>query len=120
MRDPNTPVTWSLLSSIAKLRMLSDYNGTNVVAPITTGTLSMTVDPRLVQIQHTYIAELAAGLGKRVGKSQTTTAMTILIHLPKDTQSADPVLTEVRRLLIQQFDSLHPFDSDLMGSTKRL
>lgn len=114
MRDPNTPVTWSLLSAITRLRMLSDYNGTNGMAPITTGTLSTTGDPRLAQIQHTYIAELAAGLGKRVGKSQTTTAMTILMHLPKDSQSANPVLTEVRRLLIQQFDSLHPFDQEYL------
>ena len=56
MRDPNTRVTWPLLSAITSLRMLRDYNGTNS-AGVTAGTLSPTVDPRLVQIQHTYIAE---------------------------------------------------------------
>ena len=114
MRDPNRPVTWSLFSAITQLRMLRDSNGTHVVAHVTQGSLSPTVDPRLVQIQHTYIAELAAGLGKRVGNSQTTTAMTILMNLPKDTQSADPVLMEVRRLLIQQFDSLHPYSQEYL------
>lgn len=118
MRDPNTPVTWSMLSAITRLRMLRDYSGPNVVDTITAGTLSQGSDPRLMEIEQIYLAELAAGLGRRTGKSQTTTAMTILMHLPKDTRAADPVLTEVRRLLIQQFDNLHPFDQEYLLRTK--
>ena len=40
--------------------------------------------------------------------------MTILMNLPKDTQSVDPVLMEVRRLLLQQFDSLHPYSQEYL------
>lgn len=117
MRDPGTAVTSSLLSAITTLRMLHDANGANVMAPATAGMLSPTRDPRLVAIERTYITELAAGLSKRVGNSQTTTAMTILMRLPKETQAADPVLTEVRRLLVQQFDSLNVFDQEYLLRT---
>ena len=113
MRDPNTPVTWSMLSAITGLRMLRDHNGTNVRA-VTQGMFSPAEDPRLLQIKQTYLSELAAGLNKRAGKSQTRTAMTILMNLPKETPSADAVLTEVRRLLLEQFDSLHPFDQEYL------
>jgi hypothetical protein len=65
-------------------------------------------------IQDAYVAELAASLGSRVGKSQTTTAMTILMHLPKEPQTLGPILAEVRPLLLQQFDSLHPFDQEYL------
>jgi hypothetical protein len=113
MRDPNTPVTYALLSATTSLRMLREQNGPNVRVP-THGQLSPTEDPRLLQIKQTYLAELAAGLNRRTGKSQTSTAMTILMHLPKDTQPEEPILAEVRRLLIQQFDSLHPFDQEYL------
>jgi hypothetical protein len=114
MRDPSTPVSSSLLSVISRLRMLLERNGVTVKAPITTGLSYWGADPRQEEIQQTYIAELAAGLGKRVGKSQTTTAMTILMDLPKDTPAANPVLTEVRAILVQQFDNLHAFDQEYL------
>jgi hypothetical protein len=115
MRDPNIPVTWSLLSSITTLRMLREYNGAK--AALAGGSLSPGDDPRVAQIEQPYLAELAASLGKRVGKSQTTTAMTILMRLPKEPRPGDPILAEVRRLLIQNFDSLHPFDQEYVLRT---
>src|SRR2546425_254024 len=51
---------------------------------------------------------------KRGGKNQTTTAMTILMHLPQDQQAAAALSREVRRLLLQQFDSLHPYDQEYL------
>lgn len=113
MRDPNTPVTYALLTAATSLRMLREQNGTNARIP-THGQLSPTEDPRRLHIKQTYLAELAAGLNRRIGKCQTSTAMTILMQLPKDTQPKDPILTEVRGLLIQQFDSLHPFDQEYL------
>lgn len=116
MRDSSTPVTWSLLSSVTALRVLLD-NGPKGAAALSAGSLSPGDNLRLAQIEQPYLAELAAGLGKRVGKSQTTTAMTILMRLPKEPKPGDPILAEVRRLLIQHFDSLHPFDQEYLLRT---
>jgi hypothetical protein len=114
MRDPNSPVTSSLLFVVSRMRMLLDYHGAYPKAPITTDRFASNADPRQEEIEQRYIAEVAAGLGKRAGKNQTTTAMTILTKLPKDTQPANPVLTEVRSILLQQFDSLHAFDQEYL------
>jgi len=50
----------------------------------------------------------------RAGESQTTTAMTILTHLPKVPQSAAALLGESRRILVSQFDNLHPFSQEYL------
>jgi hypothetical protein len=62
-----------------------------------------------VEIQDSYIRELAAGLGKRTGKAQTVTAMTVLTHLPKDPKAAAPLLAESRQIVIEQFENLSVF-----------
>src|SRR5205814_4386034 len=71
MRDPNTPVTSSLLSMMTSLRFRQENAGVPDKRPITSG-FGPDADPRVVEIQDAYVAELAAGLGKRTGKSQTT------------------------------------------------
>jgi hypothetical protein len=114
LRDPNVPATWSLTSAVISLRMLQEYNGSRMPIAESAGAVTPYRDPRLILIEQSYLSELAAGLGKRVGRSQTTAAMTILMHLPKDAKSTDPVLTEVRRILTQQFDNLDVFDQEYL------
>lgn len=113
MRDPNTPVSSGLLGVITHLRFLQQYGGV-VKQPEVSFVLDPNGDPRSREIQDAYITELAAGLAKRTGKSQTTTAITILTHLPKDPQTAGPQLSEARRIVLQQFDNLTPFDHEYL------
>ena len=113
MRDPNTPVTYGLVMAVTKLRLLRENSGlekplANVATP------DPFADPKFTAIQDVYIGELAAGLAKRVGKSQTTTAMTILTRLPRNPETAAPLLREVRRILLQQFESLHQYDQEYL------
>jgi len=114
MRDPNTPVTQSLLGVMTSLRFHQQTAGLPAKPPVATSELSPYSDPRVIEIQDAYVAELAAGLGKRTGKSQTTTAMTILMHLPKNPQAAGALLSEARRIVVQQFDTLTPFDHEYL------
>jgi hypothetical protein len=113
MRDPKTPVTPSLLAVVGKLRVLQEGGAAEKSTPAG-GILSPVGDAKLTAIRDAYVQELAAGLGARAGKAQTTTAMTVLMHLPKEPQAAGPVLAGVRPLLVQQFESLHPFDQEYL------
>ena len=113
LRDPNTAATSGLLRVLTHLRFLQQSDGL-VKQPVVSGSLDPNGDPRSREIQDTYVGELAAGLAKRTGKSQTTTAMTILTHLPKDPQAAGASLSEARRIVLQQFDNLTPFDHEYL------
>jgi hypothetical protein len=112
LRDPAQPVSYGLLGVVTKLKLLRQNEGlpkrptTNVVM------LEPLGDPQYNAIQDAYVMELAAGLAKRTGKSQTTTAMTLLSRLSKTQQTA--ALNEVRQVLIQQFQDLHPFDQEYL------
>jgi hypothetical protein len=112
LRDETTPVTPVLLAAVTKLQLLRERAGSAVKPTLTTDFFNPNSDPRASEIQEAYVAELAAGLAKRTGKAQTTTAMTILAHLPKEPQSSAALLLEVRSVLLTQFDSLHPFDQE--------
>jgi hypothetical protein len=112
MRDPETPVTSGLLDVVTRLR-LRESSGVNKQPPVS-ALLDPNGDPRSREIQDAYVTELAAGLAKRSGKSQNATALTILTHLPKDPQASAALLSETRRLLLQQFDNLHPFDQEYL------
>src|SRR5258706_107867 len=112
MRDPAQPVTYGLLGAVTKLKLLRQNEGLAPKPAMNVATLDPFGDPQYNAIQDAYVAELAAGLSKRSGKSQTTTAMTILSHLAKTPQTA--ALNEVRRVLIQQFQDLHPFDQEYL------
>jgi hypothetical protein len=116
MRDPKTPVTSALLGAVSKLRMLRDGVKENSAAGAegAGAPFSPLGDPRFTAIQDVYVQELAGGLGARAGKSQTTTAMTVLTHLPKEPERAGPMLAAVRPLLLQQFEGLHPFDQEYL------
>ena len=117
MRDPNTPVSSALLWTVTKLRLLRETNGAKAQLPINVSTLNPFGDPRAIEIQDSYVVELAAGLAKRTGKSQSATAMTVLTHLPKDAQVAAALLRETRRILLLQFENLHPFDQEYLLSS---
>src|SRR5258706_237075 len=114
MRNPETPVTSGLLGAVTTLRQLREGGGVFSKQPPASAVLDPNGDPRSRAIQDAYVTELAAGLSKRSGKNQNTTAMTILTHPPKDPQASGALLGDTRRVLLQQFDSLHPFDQEYL------
>jgi hypothetical protein len=114
MRDPKTPVSSGMLAVVTRLRSLRQRAGSPVSRPYVQGVLTHNADPELTTIKDDYVTELAAGLDKRSGDAQTRTAMTILTNLPKDPQTSAALLSEVRRILLAQFDTLHPFDQEYL------
>jgi len=112
LRDPNRPVSYGLLATVTKLKLLRQNEGLPKTPGANVAMLEPFGDPQYNAIQDAYVMELAAGLAKRTGKSQTTTAMTILSRLSKTQQTA--ALNEVRQVLIQQFQDLHPFDQEYL------
>lgn len=112
MRDPNVPVTNQLLSAAVRLKMLLNYGVTQRSVGPPVGVLQPFEEPRNREIREGYMTELAAGLGKRTGNSLTTTALTIFQTTPKDSQSDNVRFREARNILVQQFDSLHPFTQE--------
>jgi hypothetical protein len=112
MRDPSVPVTSQILHVATRLKMLLAYGmrEKRTVSSVLAG--EPDTDARPTEIRDAYVLELAAGLAKRTGESQTTTAMTVLSSLPKDTQTSSAALREVRRILVQQFDTLHAYSQE--------
>jgi len=78
MRDPNTPVTNEMLSAAIRLRVLLSYGISPKPAGPSPVILQPEEDPRNREIREAYLTELAAGLGKRSGTSQTVTAPDIV------------------------------------------
>lgn len=112
LRDPNIPATTQILYTVTRLKTLVTH-GVRTKPAVDVSVVSHPEgDPRTVEIRDSYVVELAAGLAKRTGNSQTTTAMTILSSLPKDAQVASAGLREVRRILVQQFDTLSPYNQE--------
>jgi len=109
MRDPNVPVTSLILRAATRLRTLITYGPRSTSADGPTGMfVEPWKDPRTRKIHAAYLVELAAGLAKRTGNSQTTTATTIFTSFPKESPSADEGMSEARRIVIQKFDALQP------------
>src|SRR5262245_213672 len=113
LRDLNTPVTHQLLHTLPRLRLLQE------------GREPPTIDAgvvfeggqdyqRSLEILEEYLRELTVSLPKRTGKSRTTTAMTILMNLPKDQDRAAQMLGGARKILLQEFDSLSAFDQEYL------
>ena len=117
MHDPNIPVTSEMLSAAIRLRMLITYG----VSPKPVGPPPLILqpgeDPRNREIREAYLTELAAGLGKRSGTSQTVTALTFFMVTPKESLAESAGLREVRRILVQHFDTLHPFSQEWLLRT---
>jgi hypothetical protein len=115
IRDPNRPVTYSLIGLVAKFRLLRERVGVARKPVRVTGMLMPNGgDPRFVEIQDALVIEIAGSLNRRTGKSLTTTAMTILTRLPKEPEAKAALLAETRQILTSQFDSLHPFDQEYL------
>src|SRR5580765_3486056 len=112
MRDPSTQVEASLLGVLISLRFLEQNPG--LPKPGITGISEPNEDPRRVEIQESYVRELAAGLGKRTGQSQAITAMTVLTHLPKDPKAAAPLLAESRQIVLEQFETLSVYGHEYL------
>ena len=112
LRDPNTPVSSQLLSLVTRLRMLVTDGVRMDKSVAVTPMLSPEEDPRAREIRDAYVVELSAGLAKRKDKALTTTAITIASNPPKDPQAANVGSSEARRVLIQQFDTLHLFSQE--------
>jgi hypothetical protein len=114
LRDTNQPVNSSLLRAAISIRFLKENTNSLSEPKSANGTLRPEIDPRIAEIQNTYLSELAAGLNKRTGKSLTTTAMTILTTAKKDEANRSTTTSEARRVLVQNFVGLHPFDQDYL------
>jgi hypothetical protein len=104
MRDPSRQVDSSLLNMLTSLRFLDQNSG--LPRPVIISSFGPNADPRVLAIEETYVSELAAGLGKRTGKAQAVTAMTVLTHLPRDPKAAAPLLSESRQIVLDQFENL--------------
>jgi hypothetical protein len=111
MRDPNIPVTTQIFFAATRLKTLLTH-GPREKSRTPVETFIEVRDPRDLEIKEAYVVELAAGLSKRIGQSQTTTAITLLTNIQKDSPSTSVQLREVRRILVQQFDSLEPFSQE--------
>src|SRR5215471_5908599 len=111
LRDPNTPATYELLQTLTMLRALQEgVEPTNAGGSVVE---AGNLEPRRYsEIREGYVTELLASLPKRAGKSRTTTAMTVLGNLAKEPGHATQMLSGVRKILLQEFDSLHPFDQE--------
>jgi hypothetical protein len=112
LRDPNIPATSLMLGAACRLGVLLNYGvSERPVGPVI-GVLQPQEDPRNREVREAYLAELAAGLGKRNGNSLTTTATTILSSIWPQSKSDSPDAREARNVLVQQFDTLHPFTQE--------
>ncbi|HEX5703166.1 MAG TPA: hypothetical protein VFX97_08205 [Pyrinomonadaceae bacterium] len=114
MRDVDTPVTYSLLNVVAKVHLLLERVGSAQKAMPRGSLMINGGDPRFLEIRDAYLVELGNSLNKRSGTSQTFTAKTLLMNLPKSEQAAAALLAEVQRILRAQFDTLHPYDQEYL------
>jgi hypothetical protein len=112
LRDPNTPVTHQLLHSLTRLRLLLE--GKEVPSVAGFDAAGDQKQQHYSEIQEEYLRELTASLQKRTGKSRTTAAMTVLLNAPKDPDRAATMLSNARRILLQEFDGLSIYDQELL------
>jgi hypothetical protein len=117
LRDPNIPANHELLRTLTLLRSLQE----GVEPPGTGGLVAVQAEnqeqTRYLEIQGEYVRQMAASLPKRTGKSRTTTAITVLANLPKEPVQSAQMLGDVRKILLQEFDDLHPFDQEYLLRT---
>ena len=114
LRDPNIPVTFQLLSATARLKLLLTDGPRDKSVNPAPGLLVNGESPRIREIRDEYLAEVAAGLAKRTGNNQTTSAFTILTSASADSQTANAGKRDALQILIQQFDSLDPIAQELL------
>ena len=116
LRDPNTPATHQLLQTLTMLRALQEGLEPPSAGRFIEAEAGNQEQRRYSEIREGYVTELVASLAKRAGKSQTTTAITVLGNLPKEPGQAAQALSDVRKILLREFDGLHPFDQEYLLS----
>src|SRR5262249_7028918 len=107
LRDPNMPAVHQLLPTLTRLRLLQE--GREPPA-IVNGFVVAGDQERSLEILGEYLRELTVSLSKRTGKSRTTTAITILTNLPNEPDWASQMLNAARKVILQEFDNLPPYD----------
>ena len=112
LRDPNTPVTHQLLHTLTRLRLLQEGKEPPSIAGF--DGVGDTKQQHYSEVLEEYLRELTASLPKRTGKSRTGAAMTVILNLPKEPDQAAPMLSDARKILIQEFDGLSIYDKDLL------
>src|SRR5262245_4101544 len=113
LRDPNTPATHQLLHTLPRLRLLQEGREPPTIDAgfVVEGAQEQR---RSLEILEEYLRELTLSLPKRTGKSRTTTATTILMNLPKEPDRAAQMLGDARKVILQEFNSLSPFDQEYL------
>ena len=105
MRDPVIPVTTTMLFAATRLKTLLTHGIRE--KPVDPRKADRAESPQFHEAREAYVVELAAGLAKRTGDSQITTALTIFMSAEPEHWVDTPGRREARRLLVQQFDSLY-------------
>ncbi|HEX7334256.1 MAG TPA: hypothetical protein VF290_22310 [Pyrinomonadaceae bacterium] len=111
LRDPAIPVTASMLYAATKLKTLL-MHGLREKVDAKKAMLEPAESPQSREIREAYVVELAASLAKRTGDNQITTAVTIFTSVEPEPRVDTPGRREARRILVQQFDSLHPYTQE--------
>jgi hypothetical protein len=112
LRDPNTLVTHQLLHTLIRLRLLQE--GKEPPSIYGFNEAGDQKQQHYSEIQEEYLRELTASLPKRTGKSLMAAAMTVLQDLPNEPDRAAPMLSDARKILLQEFDGLSKYDQDLL------
>ena len=112
MRDPAIPVTSITLAAATRLKTLLTHGVREKAVDATKAMFGPAESPQNREIRDAYVVELAAGLAKRTGDSQITTALTIFTSVEPEPRVDTPGRREARRILVQQFDSLHPYTQE--------
>ena len=114
MRDPNRPVTMPLLTLVTRFKTFLTLGPRETSVNPAPSLWERWENPRAQAIRDAYVAEIAAGLAKRTGENQTTTAFTILTAASPDSEITSAGRREACLVLVQHFDSLHPFTQGLL------
>ena len=114
IRDANRPVTLPLLTLATRFKTFLTHGARETSVNPAPGLLERWESPEAREIRNAYVAEMAAGLGKRTGENQTTTAFTILTAASPESETTGAGRSEARQVLVQHFDSLQPFTQDLL------
>lgn len=114
LRDSNVPVTLPLLTLVTRLKTFLVHGPKETSVNPAPGLLERWESPQAREIRDAYVAEVAAGLAKRTGDNQTTTAFTVLTGASADSKTTSPAVREARQILIQHFDSLDRSTQELL------
>ena len=109
MRDPVIPVTTSMLLAATRLKTLLTHGVREKPVDARKALSEHAESPQFREIREAYVVELAAGLAKRTGNNQITTALTIFTSVEREPRVDTPGRREAQRILVQQFDSLYPY-----------